>query len=226
MNKITDFYKEPQKKSKDGRLFNVLTGGAIMPTEAQQLHELVGDYKPKRVLEVGTGLGGSAIAIGSALEELGGGALITLDPFQEEFGNIGITEVERIGLSKWVEFRNEFAEDVLYSAFMNKEKFDFLFLDGAHSIGVKMTHTFFADRCLKPGGIFAFHDVTKPCTAACVRYLVYEREYSLVKLPVYSIKKTMLRMLKYNWVYGRRYGMEVIPAAHLNLVVLRKKKQG
>jgi predicted O-methyltransferase YrrM len=224
MNKIQDYYSQPIKKSADGKSYNVLGGDAVMPTEARQLAGLVLSERLENILEVGTGLGASVVAMAAALEELGKGSVVTLDPFQEKFGNIGISELQRLGLDPWSKFFPELAENFLYKMYSAHQVVDMVFLDGAHSIGMKMTHTFFASRCLRPGGIFAFHDVTLPCTAACVKYLWKERGYALVKLEPESPANRLLRTVKYSWVYGRAYGMQVIPASHRNLIVLRSPR--
>lgn len=221
MNKIHDYYSQPIKNSFDGKGYNVLGGDAVMPTEARQLIALILRERPATVLEVGTGLGASAVAMAAALEELGRGSLVTLDPFQEKFGNIGISELQRLGLDRWSKFFPELAEDFLYKMHLANEIVDMVFLDGAHSIGMKMTHTFFASRCLRGGGIFAFHDVTKSCTAACVKYLIQEKRYSVVELKPESQINNVLRRIKYSYVYGALYGGRVLPRTHRNLVALR-----
>lgn len=222
MKKNEIYYSQPIKKSADGRSFNVLGGDAIMPTEAEQLMKIVRDVRPNSLLEVGTGLGASAVAVCSVLEEIGKGKLVTLDPFQDHFGHVGVSELQRLELDRWSEFLPEFAEDFLHAAAARQQTFDFIFIDGAHSVGTKMTHTFFADKCLAPNGIFAFHDVTKPCTAACVKYLVQEKKYSVVPLKPESRVNNLLRRIKYAWVYGELYSSQVLPYTHRNLVVLRK----
>lgn len=224
MDKIQDYYSQPVKKSLDGTSYNVLGGDAVMPTEARKLADLVMSERPESILEVGTGLGASAVAMAAALEQLGNGTVVTLDPFQYKFGNIAISELQRLGLDPWSKFFPEFAEDFLYKMHAANQVVDMVFLDGAHSIGMKMTHTFFASRCLRPGGVFAFHDVTLPCTAACVKYLWEERGYALVKLEPESLANRLLRTVKYSWVYGQAYGVQVIPSSHRNLIVLRSPR--
>lgn len=224
MKNIQDYYSQPVKKSADGKSYNALGGDAIMPTEAEHMMRVVRDTRPDSLLEVGTGLGASAVAICSVLEEIGKGKLITLDPFQDHFGHVGVSELQRLGLDRWSEFRPEFAEDFLHAAAANQQTFDFIFIDGAHSVGTKMTHTFFANKCLAGNGIFAFHDVTKPCTAACVKYLMQEQKYSIVPLKPASVMNNLLRRIKYAYVYGAFYSSHVLPYTHRNLVVLRKPK--
>lgn len=195
-----------------------------MPTEALQLHSIVKRFKPRACVEVGTGLGASAVAICSAMKEDEGGVLWSLDPFQDRFGHVGISELERLGFADMVEFQSVYAEDFFHEARTQGKQFDMIFQDGAHSVGPKMTHVFLAARVLKLGGIMVLHDVTRPCTAACVTYLVNQLSFEVIPLRPASRLKPFLRRVKYSLKYGPWYGNRIIPCAHLNLVALRKPK--
>lgn len=221
---IESFYAQPIKGGSDGRSYDALGGTALMQTEACELHSVTKRFKPRTCVEVGTGLGASAVAICSAMKEDGGGFLWTLDPFQNQFGNVGISELERLGFADMVEFQPVYAEDFFHEARKQGKHFDMIFQDGAHSVGPKMAHVFLAERVLKPGGILALHDVIRPCTAACVTYLVRELRFEVIPLKPASRLKRFLRRVKYSLKYGPWYGNRVIPFAHLNLVALRKPK--
>lgn len=52
---------------------------AIDPKTGEYLHAFVLEKKPKRILELGTWRGASGIYLASALKELGGGELVTVD---------------------------------------------------------------------------------------------------------------------------------------------------
>ena len=193
-----------------------------MPSEAAQLNSLVRQFGSETCVEVGTGLGASAVAITAALRKNARGQLWTLDPFQRNCGDIGIHEIKRLGLSEWCTFCPVYAEEFLWEARRKKELFDFILQDGAHSIGPKMTHTFLGAQVLRVGGIFAFHDTFRPCTSACVTYLVKELQFEVIHLPPESSLKRSARCIKYGQRYGFWYGINVVPHTHLNLVALRK----
>jgi len=219
---IKSFYEQPIKAGSDGKMYDSLGGTALMPTEAMELYSLVKRFKPRACVEVGTGLGASAVAICAAMDEEGSGFLWTLDPFQERFGNVGISELERLGFQKICEFQPMFAEDFFQEARKSSKSFEMIFQDGAHSVGPKMTHVFLAARVLEPGGVLALHDVTKACTVACVTYLVKEQGYKVIPLKPASRLKRLLRRVKYSFKYGPWYGNKIIPFAHLNLIALQK----
>jgi len=219
-----DYYSHRVKKGSHGIEMDVLGGAALKPSEAIQLNLLVKGFRPEACLEVGTGLGASAVAISSALRDSGSGRLWTLDPFQDACGEIGVTEIKRLGMSDYVEFCPVLAENFLQRALADHQGFDLFFQDGAHSVGPKMTHTFLGAQALRPGGLFVFHDAFKPCTAACVSFLVKELGYGILPLPAESRTKRLLRSLKYGTKYGAWYGREIVPMTHLNLVALTKPR--
>ncbi len=221
---LSDFYSDRIKRGTNGRNMDVLGGAALMPSEAKELNSLVKLFGLRACVEVGTGLGASAVAISSALRDstATAGLLWTLDPFQEQCGEIGLTEIRRLGLSDWVQFRPMLAEDFLQEAKVKKQLFDLILQDGAHSIGPKMTHTFLGAQVLKPGGLFVFHDAFRPCTAACVTYLVKDLQFEVISLPPESSFKRFVRCFKYGVKYGPWYGHKIAPYTHLHVVALRK----
>lgn len=218
---INNYYQDNAKVSADGRSFEYLRG-SLARSEAIELSAIVKRFQSKAAVEVGTGFGASAVAISSSMKDEGGGSLWTLDPFQDQFGNIGVAELQRLGLSANAAFRASYAEDFFQAARAEGAQFDLIFHDGAHSVGPKMTHVFLAIDLLVPGGVFVLHDAFKPCTAACVTYLVKERQFALVDLKPDNVAKRLLRSIKYAVKYGPWFGFSVVPSTHVNLVALRK----
>jgi predicted O-methyltransferase YrrM len=222
--KIDAYFSSPVKHGVNGKKYR-LNETSVDSGEALSLHGLIAESGARRVMEIGLALGGSAVAIAEALEQRGEeGHLVTLDPFQEAFGKVGLRELERLGLSRRVEFLPAYAEDYLSESARCGRQFDFIFIDGAHSIGNKMTNTFFADRCLSTEGILAFHDAFMASTVACVTYLVKERGYEPITLAPDSAFKRRARTLKYWSAFGQWYVWSVVPHTHRSLVALRRRQ--
>lgn len=220
--KTYNFFSASVKIGADGKEYRPDVT-SLRLDEALMLQRLVVESGATKTLEIGLALGASAIAVAEALDLTGlEGHHVALDPFQRAFGNVGLIELERLGLNKRVEYLSEYSEDFLHESAKCGRRFDLIFNDGAHSIGNKMTDTFFADRCLSAGGILAFHDAFMPSTAACVRYLVQERAYEPIPLPPESRFKRWARIIKYSLVHGRWYASKIIPCTHRSLVALRK----
>jgi predicted O-methyltransferase YrrM len=223
---VSDFYSSRYKFSKDNRKYDVLGGGALMPTEAEQLCELVKQFKLQVCIEVGTGFGASAVAICSAIKTNAVGHLWTLDPFQDEiFGNLGLEELNRLGFEGFYSYSKQYAE-IFFSENMKLGKsFDLIFQDGAHNVGMKMTHAFLGDKALRAGGLFVFHDAFKPCSSACATYLTKELGYSVVHLKSDVPWKRNLRVLRHGFRRGLWFALKVAPHTHVNLVALRKPER-
>jgi len=224
-SKLQDFYRNPVKVCDNGKEC-YLEETSLRLIEAIELQRLVRESGASKTLEIGLALGASAVAITEALEQKGGTVRHSiLDPFQKDFGNIGLNELKRLGLNRLVDFHPVASEDFLYECSKNGVKFDMIFNDGDHSIGNKVTSTFLSDRCLAMGGILALHDAFLHSTAACVRYLVCERGYEVLPLLADSNLKRRMRILKYWHIHDRWYAFNVVPFTSRSLVALRKTER-
>jgi len=193
--------------------------------EAMLLAQIVSTFRPAATLEIGFGLAGSTIGIAAARKYLGlEGKHLTLDPYQETLsGSVGFVEIATAGLASFVQWLPEKSENYLNGASARGEGFDFIFVDGAHGTGQVVTDAFFCDQVLNPGGIVVFHDGLLFSTMAAVRYLIKERQYCSVDLPVDSKTRTTLRMLRYAPVLGVWYATSLISKMHRSLVAVRKE---
>ncbi len=218
------FFSTPVKRGDSGKEFRI-SATSVSRGEALALYDLVKQSAGPDAMEIGLAIGGSAVAIAEALDHKGGdGLLVTLDPFQPTvFQNVGLKELERLDLSHRVKFLPAHAEYFLCESSKAGRRFDFIFIDACHPIGNKMTSTFFADRCLSPGGILAFHDAFMLSTMACVEYLVRERGYEPIRLRPDSSFKRWARTIKHAVGRGRwYYAYRIAPCTHRSLVALLK----
>jgi predicted O-methyltransferase YrrM len=221
-SKLNDFFSSPIKIGDNGKEYSI-DRTSLQMIEARTLQKLVAESNAKRTLEIGLALGSSAVAIAEMLEKGNGDVHhIALDPFQADFGNVALRELERLGLRHLVEFRAEPSEEFLPHAVKSGLRFDLILDDGSRTIGQKVTNTFFGDRCLNPTGILVFHDAFIPSAAASIRYLLQERGYELIKLVPDSHWKRWLRALKYWRVHGFWYAFRVVPCSCRSLVAVRK----
>jgi predicted O-methyltransferase YrrM len=220
--KLQQFFAAEEKVGADGQLYRPAST-SLRLWEALELQRLVSESSASETLEIGLALGASAVAIAEALEHKGSVARhVVLDPYQADYGNVGLRELERLGLLHRVEFKPVFSHDFLHDCSKQGRRFDLIFNDGAHSVGSKVADTFLADRCLKPGGFLAFHDAFIFAVAASVRYLARELGYEVVHLLPDSRFKRLLRALKYGSALGCWYGTKVVPSTAGAVVALRK----
>ncbi len=99
--------------------------GIDQPT-AEFLYSLVRMHNPRTCLEIGTAKGNSAIAIGQALQDNGGGVLVTLDPEHQPIVPVAIRKSK-------LENRIRYFNGYSYNWLEGKHEYDFVFIDGDHS---------------------------------------------------------------------------------------------
>lgn len=139
---------------------------AVSPDCRQTIYFLMMGLRPKRVLEIGTNVGGSALYIAAALKRLdSGGDLITVDivdvnhPTTAPWVDFGMENspskyAERLGLDNITFYKNnsiEFLENC-------NEKFDVIFLDGDHSPRTVYKEISKALEKLNEDGMILLHD--------------------------------------------------------------------
>lgn len=220
--KIDAFFASPAKVRKDGAPIDV---SATAPSrgECETLAKLVMAFRPARTLEFGLASGASAVAItGAKIACDLGQPHRALEPFEEDFEHVGRTELDRLGLLARCEIIGAFSETFLACEAKAGGAYEFVFVDGGHTIGQKVTDAYWVERVISPGGVAVFHDGLLFSTAAAVRYLVRECGFKILVLPLDSRWKTCARVLRHCDKLGAWYCRYVIPNMHRSLVALRR----
>ena len=143
----------------------------VNPGDRRAIYALVRACRPERVLEVGTHVGSSTIAIAAALRDSGepgrsAARLTTVDIVdvndsaqrQEVEGAASLSPIEmmtRIGMADRVEF---VIEESLKYLTESGPPFDFVFLDGNHGAVTVYRELPAAFARLVPGGLVLLHD--------------------------------------------------------------------
>ena len=99
---------------------------SIGPIKGKIIAHVIEDYKPRKILEIGTLYGYSAILMGSMLPEKNGGKVITIE-IDKKSANIARKNIEDAGLGNRVEV---IVGDALGIIPKLNVKFDMVFLDG------------------------------------------------------------------------------------------------
>ena len=102
---------------------------SIGPVKWKIIEDMIQDYKPKRILEIGTLYGYSAILMGSMLpeeQEQNHGKVTSIE-IDKKFANIARKNIEDAALDKKVEVLCGDALDIIATL---DEKFGMVFLDG------------------------------------------------------------------------------------------------
>lgn len=121
---------------------------------AAALYRTVLAERPRQVVEVGMAYGATSLAILTALETIGGGRLITIDPYQNrEWKGIGVLNVERAGLTSYHTMIEEFDYLALPRLVGEGFKINFAYIDGRHNFEYALLDFFYVDKMLGPGGV-------------------------------------------------------------------------
>lgn len=220
---IQDFYQADLKTDEHGGQ-HFLSQTSLRKEECIALYEIVRKFKPVKTLEIGFALGASALGIIAGKEA---GAIkekhIVLDPFQTSgSGNAGVLAIQQMGLSSGLQLIEEFSENFLTEAFRKGESYDFIFIDGNHTIGQAVTDAFLANKVLNPGGIIGIHDSLMFSTGASIRYLINDHGYRLISNSQNNWKN-LARRIKYFGKLGFWYCLHVIPKIQGSIIFLQKR---
>jgi predicted O-methyltransferase YrrM len=150
----------------------------IHRANAEALHEAVLAERPNTVVEVGMAYGASSLAILGALDELGSGQLISVDPNQRtQWEGRGLAVVAEAGFSE----RHQLIEEPSYLALpellRRGQRLDLAYVDGWHTFDYALLDFFYLDRMLGPGGVVGFNDCGWPSVEKVLRYVLANRPY-------------------------------------------------
>jgi hypothetical protein len=149
--------------------------------EAQMLYDLVRELQPEHVIELGLAQGISTMAMAQALEDNERGTLHVLDPRQSEvYESVGVTNLERCGLSDRVDFHETYPEEVVPGL----PRAQVAFIDASHLFDFTMMDFVLVDKRLDVGGVVGFHDLWMESLRKALRYILTNRaEYRLWRPP-------------------------------------------
>lgn len=150
--------------------------------QCEFLQELIKEVRPDASLEVGLAYGISTIAILEALDSSGKPFRHSvIDPFQAEWKDIGLLNIERAGFKDRVTFYRKFSDQILPELYAHQQKIQFAYLDTTKVFDVLMTDVYFITKILEPGGILVLDDCGFPGIRMLVRYLSQHPSYQVYR---------------------------------------------
>jgi predicted O-methyltransferase YrrM len=200
-------------------------GTAVRRWELDLLVSMYQQAKPRRSIEWGLGTGISAVALGKARKRLGlPGKHIALDPFQSDYQNLGVSCIEDNEAFDCVDFQPVTSEEFLIQARRQGDQFDFVFIDGAHDVGHKLTDASLTKDVIAPGAIVCFHDSFHTSTSLALAFLIEHCGLELLETGKEVPLKRRLRGIKHAPRLGWHYGLRYAPKIDFALSVLRKTR--
>jgi predicted O-methyltransferase YrrM len=177
---LRDIFETKQVRGKDGSILPLHSN-----TTSEQcafLQELIDETRPESSLEVGLAYGISTIAILEALGKTGKTFQHkVIDPFQQDWKDIGLLNIERAGFREQVTFYRKFSDQVLPELYAQGLKVQFAYIDSTKVFDVLMTDVYYITKMLETGGILVLDDCGFPGIRLLVRYLSQHPAYKVYR---------------------------------------------
>jgi len=139
--------------------------------QGEFLTTLVAEVDANVCVEIGLAYGISSLFIAEAISRKNAPRLISIDPFQKVWHDIGLLNLQRAGYSRFVEFHREYSSDVLPRLLAARGRIDFAYVDTSKVFDVVLIDAYYLTRLLRVGGLLVFDDCTLPGVKKVVRYI-------------------------------------------------------
>lgn len=125
--------------------------GEMLPYERYSLYSWIKKYKPKNLLEIGTGTGGSTQYISDAMQENECGQIYSCDPSRSP-------SIEFIKNRQNLHFYPLMSADIIKLVIKEKINIDFIFFDGPENPDVALSDLLELERYISVNTLFCMHD--------------------------------------------------------------------
>ncbi len=126
----------------------------IKKEEAKAIYDLIRSKGINKTLEIGFAYACSAAHVMAATDK----HHIAIDPFQDYYDNLGVKNIEALGLADRLELIRDFSHIVLPQFVKESRKFEFIFIDGDHKFDGIFIDFYYSDFLINKGGLLLFHD--------------------------------------------------------------------
>ncbi len=153
----------------------------IKKDEAEWIYSFLKGRHIKKTLEVGFSLGCSAAHIISATHS----KHYVIDPYQYRFKNLGLKNIKKLCLSKYIRLEKDFSHNALPRLVGKGVKIDFAFIDGGHKFDEIFIDFYYIDLLLNNKGYVLFHDTWMRSTQLVASWIIKNKtNYKQVKMPM------------------------------------------
>jgi len=181
---------------------------SISGKDGASLYHFIKENKLKKTLEIGFANGRSAAYIISSTQS----KHIVIDPFQKkEYDNVGLKNIEDLGLSQYLQFENDFSHNVLPRLHSGGEKIDFAFIDGDHRFDYTLLDFFYLDLLLEEGGYVIFDDIWMGSVQWVASFIETNRkDYKKIHLSIPNMVGFQKLREDYRlWAHFREFGTDI-----------------
>ena len=157
------------------------TASAIKVSEAKFIYDFIKKQNLSKTVETGFAFARSASHIIAAT----GNKHIAIDPFQDHYKNMGLKNIESLGMTDKLDFRPDFSHNVLPELVKENRKFDFIFVDGDHRLDGIIVDFYYSNLLLEKDGFILMHDTWMRSTSLCEKYFKTNfKHYKYIKTPL------------------------------------------
>lgn len=176
-----------------------LLGGLSTINNLLAIRHFMRHVVPIRTLEIGLACGGSALVFAALHRELGSAPKrqhIAIDAFQKDFDDIGLLNLQRAGLSDYVQVLQEVSALALPAILKSGETFDIIYLDGSHNYDDVFCDFYYASRIISCNGYIMFDDSSDRNVRRVIRYVVSDLQRTFRRVPMseYRARKGLSRI--------------------------------
>jgi len=105
-----------------------------------------------------------------------------VDPFQQDWKDIGLYNIDKAGFSGNVTFYRKFSDQVLPTLYHENRRIQFAYIDSTKVFDVLMTDVYFINKILDINGILVLDDCGFPGIRVLVRFLSQHPGYTVHKV--------------------------------------------
>jgi predicted O-methyltransferase YrrM len=164
----------------------------ISAQQGAAIHDFIRSHSIKKSLEIGFAYGFSTIWILDALQSQ---THVAIDPFQKSYWHgIGLAQVKRLGFEYNFRWIDDYSIHALSDMIRQKERFDFIYIDGNHRFDDVLVDFYLSDQVLTCGGYIAFDDMWMRSVRTVVSFIQNNRAY----MPIPQPSKNMIILQKQN----------------------------
>jgi len=158
---------------------------SISKEEGEFIYSFLKEKGIKKTIETGLAFGCSTAYIISATLS----PHYAIDPFPEDFDNLGLKNIKKLKLEKYLRFEKDFSHNVLPRLLKNGVNFDFAFIDGDHKFDGAFIDFYYIDLLLNQKGYVLFHDTWLRSIQLVTKWIETNKpNYILVKTPLSNLR--------------------------------------
>ncbi len=162
---LREMLRSKVARNQDGEEISV--NSSISAQSVGRIQQLIAELKPRHCLEIGCAMAASTLAVLYALQKIGSGTHVAIDPNQtgsgdSQWGGTGVEMVRAAGLTDLFTLLEEPSYTALPRLVSQNARFDFIFIDGWHSFDYTFVDYFYSDLLLRDRGVLVFDDWEMP----------------------------------------------------------------